>query len=381
MQLLYNAHTTCAFNYFDRGLTSRPDMLKSFLFPIQGLRVQDSRQISPWDMLEGVKNSGPLMLSWFGAVRMKRKPLTYEEQGRLVQFHTHQNHLQDMMYKPHYVSLPEPATQEESKPEEDLKATVDPNVKVEKTPAPPADVKPVLPTASGSGVLGVPPAPMPPPSHRNPGPPPPVRPQLPAHMPFPPRRFSGPAIATQQNMREKLKEIERQHRIKQLQQQQSIQIRGQVSPYGSQPTAVHQPPYGVQQPVQLARPPMHVGYNEQQIRTMRMRQALMQMSPEQRMVYMHRARQQQLQQQAMGMRTTPMYSHQTAQYPVQQPMHAMRPGPIQASPAMPMHQMMQQQGYSQQQQMVLRAQGQQPMQYPQQPHGAGGMSQMSRQMF
>ena len=41
---------------------------------------------------------------------MKRKPLKYEEQRWLVQFHTHQDHFQDMMYHPHYVSLPEAAT-------------------------------------------------------------------------------------------------------------------------------------------------------------------------------------------------------------------------------------------------------------------------------
>ena len=50
------------------------------------------------------------MLSWFGAVRMKRKPLKYEEQRWLVQFHNHQDHFHEMMYNPHYVSLPEVAT-------------------------------------------------------------------------------------------------------------------------------------------------------------------------------------------------------------------------------------------------------------------------------
>ena len=40
--------------------------------------------ISPWDILEGHKNAGPLNLSWFGAVRLERKPLKYEEQHRCV---------------------------------------------------------------------------------------------------------------------------------------------------------------------------------------------------------------------------------------------------------------------------------------------------------
>jgi len=40
--------------------------------------------VSPWDILEGHKNAGPLNLSWFGAVRLERKPLKYEEQHRSV---------------------------------------------------------------------------------------------------------------------------------------------------------------------------------------------------------------------------------------------------------------------------------------------------------
>jgi len=38
--------------------------------------------VSPWEILEGHKNAGPLNLSWFGAVRLERKPLKYEEQHR-----------------------------------------------------------------------------------------------------------------------------------------------------------------------------------------------------------------------------------------------------------------------------------------------------------
>lgn len=52
------------------------------------------------------------MLSWFGAVRMKRKPLKYEEQKKLVSFHSHQNRFKEMMYKPYYVSLPDPTPQD-----------------------------------------------------------------------------------------------------------------------------------------------------------------------------------------------------------------------------------------------------------------------------
>ena len=79
-------------------------ILHIFLF--QGLRVQDVKEISPWEILEGVKNSGPLMLSWFGAVRMKRKPLWFEEQRNLVRFHTHQNQSQNFISNSHTVKLP-----------------------------------------------------------------------------------------------------------------------------------------------------------------------------------------------------------------------------------------------------------------------------------
>lgn len=94
------------------------------MFLFQGLRVQDTKEICPWEILEGVKNSGPLMLSWFGAVRMKRKPLWFEEQRHLVRFHAHQNQFQNYVSGPHTVMLPSeeavpiapPATTEE-KPE------------------------------------------------------------------------------------------------------------------------------------------------------------------------------------------------------------------------------------------------------------------------
>jgi len=50
----------------------------------QGLQIMKKESVSPWDILEGHKNAGPLNLSWFGAVRLERKPLKYEEQHRLV---------------------------------------------------------------------------------------------------------------------------------------------------------------------------------------------------------------------------------------------------------------------------------------------------------
>ena len=46
------------------------------------------------------------MLSWFGAVRMKRKPLWFEEQRHLVRFHAHQDQYQNFITGPHTVKLP-----------------------------------------------------------------------------------------------------------------------------------------------------------------------------------------------------------------------------------------------------------------------------------
>ena len=55
----------------------------------QGFKIQDTRDISPWDVIEGIKNFGPLNLSWFGAVRMERRVPKYEVQTKLIQCHAH----------------------------------------------------------------------------------------------------------------------------------------------------------------------------------------------------------------------------------------------------------------------------------------------------
>lgn len=54
-----------------------------------GLRLADKQRVSVWDLLEGSKNPAPLSWAWFGAVKMERKPLMYEEAHRLLRFHTH----------------------------------------------------------------------------------------------------------------------------------------------------------------------------------------------------------------------------------------------------------------------------------------------------
>ncbi|XP_050541697.1 mediator of RNA polymerase II transcription subunit 12 isoform X2 [Daktulosphaira vitifoliae] len=55
----------------------------------QGLKVCDKQRVSSWDLLEGHKNPAPLSWSWFSAVRVERKPLWYEENHRMLKFHTH----------------------------------------------------------------------------------------------------------------------------------------------------------------------------------------------------------------------------------------------------------------------------------------------------
>jgi mediator of RNA polymerase II transcription subunit 12 len=53
------------------------------------MRASEKQRISPWDLLEGHKNPAPLSWAWFGAVRLERKPLSYEDTHRLLKFHTH----------------------------------------------------------------------------------------------------------------------------------------------------------------------------------------------------------------------------------------------------------------------------------------------------
>ncbi|KAI5712973.1 hypothetical protein M8J75_012739 [Diaphorina citri] len=55
----------------------------------QGLQVSEKQKVSAWDLLEGQKNPTPLSWTWFGAVRIERKPLWYEENHRLLKYHTH----------------------------------------------------------------------------------------------------------------------------------------------------------------------------------------------------------------------------------------------------------------------------------------------------
>ncbi|XP_054168464.1 mediator of RNA polymerase II transcription subunit 12-like protein isoform X2 [Oppia nitens] len=55
----------------------------------QGLQVADKQKVSPWDLMEGHKNPSPLSWTWFGAIRIERKPLRGEENIYLMARHSH----------------------------------------------------------------------------------------------------------------------------------------------------------------------------------------------------------------------------------------------------------------------------------------------------
>ncbi|KAK8738154.1 hypothetical protein OTU49_004075, partial [Cherax quadricarinatus] len=49
-----------------------------------GLQAAEKQKLSPWDILDGHRNPAPLSWAWFGATRLERKPLKYEEAHRLL---------------------------------------------------------------------------------------------------------------------------------------------------------------------------------------------------------------------------------------------------------------------------------------------------------
>lgn len=51
--------------------------------------MSTKQKISPWDVFEGLKHSAPLSWGWFGTVRVDRKITKFEEQQRLLLYHTH----------------------------------------------------------------------------------------------------------------------------------------------------------------------------------------------------------------------------------------------------------------------------------------------------
>ena len=319
---------------------------------LQGLRIQDSREISPWDILEGVKNAGPLMLSWFGAVRMKRKPLKYMEQRRLVHFHTHQKRFREMGRR-YFVSLPDPAPPTDPIAT-DVPSEIDtPTVATSKLPG-----SSVVPTgqdlssqrpntaASGNPALS---------SVSVSKPYAPVAPMQPAgmaprqQMMRPPQQQPQAAGMWPQGgaAMPKTQVLQRQQILQKIQKNQLENQRIVATYSGMQrPAPYPMMPHLQQRPSQMA------GYNPA-MRSQRLTIPAM-MTPEQRHLYIQRLRFRQHQQQAaINQMGAPQYN---AQY--QQPMG--HPQMVQAGPPMQVHQPMQP-GYNQQ--MMVQ------QQYP--PHQPG----------
>lgn len=55
----------------------------------QGLQVSEKQRLSPWELLEGHKNPAPLSWTWFGALKIERKPMRTEENFVLMARHNH----------------------------------------------------------------------------------------------------------------------------------------------------------------------------------------------------------------------------------------------------------------------------------------------------
>lgn len=362
-------------------------IIRSPIFSLQGLRVQDTKVISPWELLEGVRNSGPLMLSWFGAVRMKRKPLKYDEQRRTIRFHTHQNHLQSSMCQMHSVSLPDltPLPAEEKSP-------------VDTTTKPSADARPIKEEKPGEATLPQPPdtkqlsmiATMPPGQGVQqprlpmgaPRPMPgqataatflsPMRPVPPGIMEraYPPGTQPG-VYSAQAQRAAKLRQIQQQQLSASWQSQNSMGSQmgmGFAAPQSRPQTQQSYPMGAVQQGAMLQRHGM-MGYNNPQYQArLRQLQMIQRMPLEQRLRY---RQQLQLQHQQRAAMMANQQHQQMGQFNPQMqyrqmPHQGMRP--MQANPPVPMQQVLQQSypggAPPPQQQMMVRPQ---QMQYQQQP--------------
>ncbi|KAK4337263.1 hypothetical protein RND71_043261 [Anisodus tanguticus] len=79
----------------------------------QGLQVAEKQKVSPWDLIEGHKNPAPLCWSWFGTLKIERKPLRGEENHHLLPWHAH------LISKPtsHYLQQPQIPIEEDSEME------------------------------------------------------------------------------------------------------------------------------------------------------------------------------------------------------------------------------------------------------------------------
>ena len=79
----------------------------------------EKQRVNPWDLLEGHKNPAPLSWSWFGAIRMERKPLWYEDTHRLLKYHTH-----SLLKSPAYFLDPPPLPPEDLDPPQEKPVSI-----------------------------------------------------------------------------------------------------------------------------------------------------------------------------------------------------------------------------------------------------------------
>ena len=56
------------------------------------LKPVGKEKVSPWDLIEGLKNTYPLSLSWFGASRSPRLPQHWQYRVRMVVFDLEKNY-------------------------------------------------------------------------------------------------------------------------------------------------------------------------------------------------------------------------------------------------------------------------------------------------
>ncbi|ELT92763.1 hypothetical protein CAPTEDRAFT_163894 [Capitella teleta] len=55
----------------------------------EGLKICNKQKVSPWEMIEGMKSLTPFSLAWFGAVRLERQPVSFEDEHHRLMYHSH----------------------------------------------------------------------------------------------------------------------------------------------------------------------------------------------------------------------------------------------------------------------------------------------------
>lgn len=86
------------------------------------MKVWEKQRVSSWELLEGQKNPAPMSWAWFGAVRMEKKLLRYDDAFHRLKFHSH-HAVKSINHYMEPVPLPEedidmvPEIKEEMKPD------------------------------------------------------------------------------------------------------------------------------------------------------------------------------------------------------------------------------------------------------------------------